>query len=66
VAPDIATLIGGVAVMLVWAGLVESYFSQHHQPAIPYSLKITFGVIELVALIAFLSSPLWFRRTPQQ
>ena len=62
VAPDVATLIGGVAVMLVWAGLVESYFSQNHQPRISYVAKISFGVVELIVLIAFLSSPLWFRK----
>ena len=51
--------LGGVAVMLVWAGLVESYFSQHHQPAIPYALKISFGIADLAALTAFLSSAWW-------
>lgn len=55
VAPDIVTLICGVAVMLVWAGIVESFLSQHHQPVIPYSLKIAFGVAELLALTWFLS-----------
>ena len=65
VAPDVATLIGGVAVMLVWAGLVESYFSQNHQPRIPYAFKIAFGSIELATLIAYLSSALW-RRKPRK
>lgn len=59
VSRDVATLVGGVAVMLVWAGLVESYFSQHHQPRIPYALKIGFGVVEVLALTAFLSSAWW-------
>ena len=54
--PDLATLIGGVAVMLVWAGLVESFFSQYHQPVIPYAVKIAFGCIELAVLIWFLGS----------
>jgi uncharacterized membrane protein SpoIIM required for sporulation len=62
VGPDVATIIGGVAVMLVWAGLVESYFSQHHQPALPYWVKISFGTVELLALIALLSSGWWMRR----
>lgn len=61
---DVATLVGGVAVMLVWAGLVESYFSQHHQPKLPYALKISFGVAELAALTAFLSSAWWRKQTP--
>ncbi len=56
---DVATLVGAIAVMLVWAGLVESYFSQHHQPRIPYALKIAFGIAELAVLTAFLSSAWW-------
>jgi uncharacterized membrane protein SpoIIM required for sporulation len=55
VGQDVATLIGGVAVMLVWAGIVESYLSQHHQPAIPYWLKIAFGTAELIVLTWFLT-----------
>lgn len=52
---DIATLIGGVAVMLVWAGLIESFVSQfHNEPWLPYWAKILFGLVELVALGAFL------------
>jgi len=55
VAPDLMTLICGVALMLVWAGIVEAFFSQFHAPVLPYSVKITFGCIELMALIFFLS-----------
>ena len=55
VAPDVVTLIGGVAVLLVWAGIVEGFFSQHHQPVVPYWLKISFGTIELILLILFLT-----------
>jgi len=54
-APDLATLIGGVAVMLVWAGFVEAFLSQYHEPVIPYSIKIAFGLIELGVLWAFLA-----------
>jgi len=54
-APDLATLIGGVAVMLVWAGFVEAFLSQYHEPVIPYSLKIAFGVVELGVLWVFLA-----------
>lgn len=54
-APDLVTIIGGVAIMLVWAGLVEAYVSQDHEPAIPYSAKIAFGALELVGLCAFLA-----------
>jgi len=58
---DVATLIGGVALMLVWAGLVESYFSQHHGKHL-YALKIAFGTVELLALIAFLTSAWWWKK----
>jgi len=54
IAPDLATLGGGTAVMLVWAGIVEAFFSQYHAPVLPYSVKIAFGTVELVALFAFL------------
>jgi uncharacterized membrane protein SpoIIM required for sporulation len=53
---DVMTLIGGVAVMLVWAGIVESFFSQHHQPVVPYWLKIAFGCAEFAVLVWFLGS----------
>lgn len=51
---DLAMLVFGAAVMLIWAGLIESFLSQYHKPVLPYSLKITFGIAELVALIWFL------------
>jgi uncharacterized membrane protein SpoIIM required for sporulation len=55
VTPDLTTLIGGAAVLLVWAGIIEAFFSQYHQPVVPYSLKISFGVLQLAALVLFLS-----------
>ena len=56
IAQDAATLIGGVAVMLVWAGIVESFISQHHAPVLPYWLKISFGIGEAVLLVALLNN----------
>jgi uncharacterized membrane protein SpoIIM required for sporulation len=53
VTPELVTLLGGLAVMLVWAGIVEAFFSQYHEPVIPYSAKIGFGVAELIALALF-------------
>lgn len=50
---DLVTLIGGGALMLVWAGLVEAYFSQYHAPVLPYGLKISFGILELLLLGLF-------------
>ncbi|MCE5326822.1 MAG: stage II sporulation protein M [Planctomycetaceae bacterium] len=54
VAPDLVTLIIGVAVMLVWAGLIEAFISQYHWPVLPYWAKITFGCIELTGLVLLL------------
>ncbi len=53
-AGELATLIGGVAILLVWAGIVEAFLSQYHEPLVPYGLKIAFGLVELVLLAAFL------------
>lgn len=55
VGPDLLTLIFGVAVLLIWAGLVEGFLSQYHAPVVPYAVKILFGVIELGLLIVFLA-----------
>ena len=54
IGPDLMTLIFGIAVMLVWAGIVESFLSQYHEPVIRYWQKIAFGSVELIALIWFL------------
>jgi len=52
---DVVTLAGGVAIMLVWAGLVEAFVSQYHEPVVPYGLKIAFGLIEALLLTTFLA-----------
>lgn len=52
--PDLIHLTGGVAVMLIWAGIVEAFLSQHHAPALSYSAKIAFGFAELVLLSVWL------------
>jgi uncharacterized membrane protein SpoIIM required for sporulation len=54
VAPDMFTIAAGAAVMLIWAGIVESFISQYHQPVLPYSLKIGLGVAESAALWLYL------------
>ncbi len=53
--PDLVTLAGGVALMLVWAGIVEAFFSQYHEPVLPYAVKIAFGLVEGALLAVFLS-----------
>jgi uncharacterized membrane protein SpoIIM required for sporulation len=55
ISPDVVTLIFGVALLLVWAGFVEAFLSQYHEPVVPYDLKIAFGCVELTLLSLFLS-----------
>lgn len=52
---DLVTLIFGVALMLVWAGIIEAFLSQYHEPVIPYEIKIGFGLTELFVLVLFLT-----------
>jgi uncharacterized membrane protein SpoIIM required for sporulation len=54
VSPDVVTLAFGLALLLVWAGLVEAFLSQYHEPIIPYDVKIAFGGVELVLLCLYL------------
>jgi uncharacterized membrane protein SpoIIM required for sporulation len=53
VSKDIVTLMFGLAVMLIWAGFIEAFLSQYHEPVIPYHLKIGFGLSELAVLVLF-------------
>jgi uncharacterized membrane protein SpoIIM required for sporulation len=50
---DLVTLISGVAIMLVWAGIIESFLSQYHEPIISYEAKIIFGLIQLFGIIGY-------------
>ena len=52
---DMLTLAAGASVLLVWAGIVESFFSQYHAPVLPYTVKIAFGIVEFAALCVFLA-----------
>ena len=54
IVPDLVTLLAGLAIMLVWAGVVEAFFSQYHEPVVPYAAKIAFGSVELAGLLMFL------------
>lgn len=54
ISADLVTLIFGVVLMLVWAGIVEAWLSQYHEPVVPYSVKIGFGMVELLLLVLFL------------
>jgi uncharacterized membrane protein SpoIIM required for sporulation len=53
VSNDLLTLIFGVALMLVWAGIIEAFISQYHEPVMPYAFKISLAVIELLLLTLF-------------
>ena len=54
VAPSVVTLGAGAALLLVWAGFVESFISQFHAPVLPYGLKIAFGCAEGILLFSYL------------
>lgn len=54
-APDVVTLCAGAALMLVWAGVIEAFFSQYHEPVLPYVVKIGFGLLEGAALLWYLT-----------
>jgi uncharacterized membrane protein SpoIIM required for sporulation len=56
VSGDLTTLVFGAAVLLVWAGIVEAFFSQYHEPILPYSVKIAFGAAQLLVLFWFLTA----------
>jgi uncharacterized membrane protein SpoIIM required for sporulation len=47
-------LVAGLAIMLVWAGLMEAFFSQHHAPVLPYGFKVAIAAAELVLLTIYL------------
>jgi hypothetical protein len=47
-------LVAGLAMMLVWAGIMEAFFSQHHAPVLPYGFKVAVAAAELVLLTLYL------------
>jgi hypothetical protein len=51
----LVSLIAGVALLLIWAGIIEAFLSQYHQPTIAYSSKIIFGLIELFLFTFYLA-----------
>ena len=51
---DVVTLVLGLSVLLIWAGIIESFFSQYHEPVLPYWLKMSFGFAQFILLCAFL------------
>lgn len=57
VSKEVVTMIFGVAIMLFWAGLIEAFLSQYHEPIVPYSIKIGFGTAEFILLMIFFFRP---------
>jgi uncharacterized membrane protein SpoIIM required for sporulation len=53
-APDLVAIVAGAVVLLIWSGFVESYISQYHEPALPYNLKIAFGLTVSAVLWIYL------------
>ncbi len=53
ISSDLVTLSAGFSMLLVLAGIMESFISQYHQPVIPYTVKILIGVVEFWLLILF-------------
>ena len=54
ISTPLVTLIGGACLLLIWAGIIESFLSQYHAPVIPYFAKIGFGLVELTLLFFYL------------
>lgn len=55
VLPDVVTLTGGFALLLIWAGIIEACFSQYHAPILSYGFKIGFGAVQLLLLYTYLA-----------
>ncbi|MEM7393414.1 MAG: stage II sporulation protein M [Verrucomicrobiota bacterium] len=51
---DLITFVFALALMLIWAGIIESFLSQYHEPVFKYEYKIAFGLAELTLLFTFL------------
>ncbi len=60
---DIGLFMLAIVVMLLWAGVIEAFMSQVHEPIVTYQSKIMFGILEGILLISWLSmsrkSKLW-------
>lgn len=52
--PDLLTLFGGLCCLLIWAGTVEAFVSQHSAPGWGTAAPILAGVLEVLLLAAYL------------
>jgi uncharacterized membrane protein SpoIIM required for sporulation len=55
VSGDLTTLCFGVALLLAWAGFIEAFISQYHEPVLPYQFKIGFALVEFFLLVLLLA-----------
>lgn len=55
VSGDLTTLCFGVALLLAWAGLIEAFVSQYHEPVLPYQFKMGFALVEFFLLVLLLA-----------
>src|SRR5262249_18448415 len=55
ISKDVVALAVGFTAMLVWAGVMEAFLSQYHEPVISYGMKIEIGVVEAALLTLFLA-----------
>ena len=51
---EIGLFILAVVIMLIWAGIIEAFMSQVHEPIVTYESKIIFGLLEGILLICWL------------
>jgi uncharacterized membrane protein SpoIIM required for sporulation len=54
ITPDLVTLVFACGCIMAWAGVIEAFFSQYHEPVLPYWIKITFGTVQFICFWAFL------------
>jgi uncharacterized membrane protein SpoIIM required for sporulation len=52
---DLVTLAFTCACLMAWAGVIEAFFSQYHEPILPYWIKITFGGVQFICFVAFMT-----------
>lgn len=55
ITPDLVTLVFTCACLMAWAGVIEAFFSQYHEPVLPYWIKITFGSVQFFSFCAFMT-----------
>ena len=52
--PDMINICTVIVVLLIYAGIIESFVSQYHEPQLNVWVKIVFGLVNLGLLVAWL------------